>query len=521
MTSINPYAFVATLLLVGAAVAALVLLSAQNKLLFRALLVALGVHAGIFGYLGLRYYLNLLNPPPKEIRLQVSVKREAPPPPPPKAEVPKPQEKPRPRLELPKPAPPKPAPPKPIKPAELPKGLPNQKTKAKVMPKGTKLKPVKPRAPGEKPRLNPNPQPRVAQNAPPPKRGRTLTGPLTDDGIMPSDDKASLFDPLDGSLDAGEIRGGRFADKGKPTGNRDGRGDGGESAGDPDGTGSGPIPAGFAEGKANGKVYFIRLKHGRGAWNAFSSGTRRLMAFMDAAAFPSERDARALTADEMRSKYMKRGVQPTFLYLYCDESFSLNSNEVSVLRQYMADGGFLFLDSRPDPDIRKQVAEQLNKVLPGTRLAALSNSHPVNSFVYRLSSPGVGENFIERKNYGISQRGKLVVFYTMGNFSHFFSVSTPESAEYSRAQYQMATNVLVYAMKKGSPSGIGKRQGASAKVTTQQLEKMGLLDAPSKPKLVPGATPTSVKVKPTPLPGVPPATAPVVPEEPDEIKLLD
>jgi len=298
-----------------------------------------------------------------------------------------------------------------------------------------------------------------------------------------------------------------------------GGGEGGEDAGDPEGHGKGDIPFGFAEGKANGRVYFMRLKHGSGAWNAHNDGTRRLLAFLNTY-FKCEGDSRAVSANEMRSKYMRRGVQPSFLYLYCDDSFALSGSEIGILRNYIDKGGFLFLDSRPDPFIRDKVARQLDKVLPGARLAPISSGHAVNSFLFKLNQPGVGENIIDKKNYGISQRGRLVVFYTMGNFSHLFSSNPPDKKEeYIMAQYQMGANVMVYGINKGSPEGVRKLRGANATVTTQALQQMGLFDGgtTAKPRR-PGAPGESVKVKRTPKPGAKPNDPP---DEPDEIKVLD
>ena len=517
----NPYAVVSSLVLLAAFVALLAGLHRSNRLLFRCLLSILGVHGAVFGYLGLKYYLALLNPPPREIRVKIAaVKREAPTPPPPKKADAKPTP-PAPRL-LPAP---KPVPiPKPD--VALPKGRVDGKPKTKVMPKGKTLKTKTPGKPGPKnPRiaaLPNNPNAGGGQK----QAGKVLTTPGDSNDGLPvnPDDKAfdkSLGGDTMGSDDfgAGKDKGiGTGLGKGNQSGTQGG-GEGGEDAGDPEGTGKGAIPRGFAEGKVNGRIYFMRLKHGSGAWNAYSGGTNRLLDFMRTTSFKSESEGRAMSAVELKNKYMKAKAPPTFLYLYCDDSFSLSSTEVSILRDYMASGGFLFFDSRPDPDIRERVSREMNKVLPGTRLAAISNGHPINSFLYRLNSPGVGEQFVGTpRNYGITQNGRVVAFYTPGNFSHFYDTTSPGEAEYAKAQYQMGANVLVYAMKKGNPSGVSKLRGANAKVTTQQLIDMGFLDKPAK-SAKPGGPKPSVKIKKPPKPGATPGAAP--PDEPDDIKVLD
>ncbi|MHB9131809.1 MAG: DUF4159 domain-containing protein [Armatimonadota bacterium] len=338
--------------------------------------------------------------------------------------------------------------------------------------------------------------------------GRPMVSGISDAGEIPVDPDNDML--LNGSLkeaiDASDIRNlSNFA------------GSGGGRAGTPDGEGDGDVPAGFANGKVGGRAYFVRLKHGSGAWNAFNDGTQRLLQFLNTY-FPCEGDTRAMTATEMRDRYMSKGVQPTFLYLYCDDSFSLSPSEVTVLREYMSKGGFLFLDSLADPFVKEKVVREIKKVLPASSLSRIAKSHPINSFLFALSEPGLGENFSgDRSNYGVTQGGRLVAFYTMGNMSHVYAVNSPQSDQYFTAQYQMGANVMVYAITKGSSDGITKRKGASAVITPQALEKLGLLDSPAPlENKKPGE---SVKVKKDPPPGgeTPGGEDNSMPDEPDEI----
>jgi len=297
-------------------------------------------------------------------------------------------------------------------------------------------------------------------------------------------------------------------------------GGGGDDWGIPEGDPDGGVPAGFAQGKVGGRVYFVRLQYGNGAWIAYNDGTKRLLAYLNKS-FPCQADTWPMSTAELRKKYLNKGVQPSFLYVYCDENFVLSNEDVLVLRDYMDKGGFLFLDSRPDPLIKDVVARQMDKVLPGLRLAPISQSHPINSFLYRLPAPGLGENIFDKKNYGVTRGGRLIVFYSMGNLSHIYAAFEPESIEYVTAQYQMGANVMLYGITKGNPAGFAQKQGAKSVVTTQALEQMGFLSPVStdKPK-EPGE---SVKVKPPPstTPAGPGGTQEPIPDNPDEIKVID
>jgi len=478
-SSVNPYALVASLIVAAGFLAALISLYKGNRRLFACVIGALAFHGVIFSYLAYRSYLDSQNVPPPEIRIKIAAVRiESPPPPPPA---------------------PKPLATLPPEPLAVPQGITHPKPVVKEMPHGTTLKPITKSAP-----------PPPKSSAPPPA-GRVLSSPNSNSSIEVPADKASPLDNDNGDLDTNDLKTSDLAsehDTGIGTG----------TAGTAQGQGTGDIPSGFADGKVNGRVYFIRLKQGSGAWNAFSSGTNRLLAFINQTAFRAETETRALTAEEMRDKYMRFGSQPTFLYIYVDTSFHLTSSEVTILQDYMAKGGFLFLDSRPDPDILDVVRTQLDRILPGSNLSPISRRNSINSFLNRLDEPGVGENFVDQKNYGITQGGRLVVFYTPGNFAHFFSANRPEGDGYATAQYQMAANVIVYAIRKGDPSGVEQQPGAEAKVTTQALESLGELAEPAAAPASPQATPTSVKIIPTPVPGAKPQTGPAT--NPDDIKLL-
>ena len=285
-----------------------------------------------------------------------------------------------------------------------------------------------------------------------------------------------------------------------------------EQAGTPEGEGNGDVPAGFPNGKIGGRVYFIRMKQDRGSWNENDEGIRRLMTFLNGF-FPCERESRAMSCAEMRARFLNQNKPPSFLYIYADDSFSLSSTDVTVLHQYIGMGGFLFIDSRPDPEIQTVVSREMDKVLPGMPMRPLSRSNTINTFLFRTSDPVVGENTVTMVNYGIMNSGRLSVFYTMGNFSHLYASHAPNELPYFTAQYQMGANVMLYAIRKGDNSGIDTRAGASAKITTEALQHLGMLETTGG---APGANrPPPVRPKATPLP------TSSADEQPEEVKIVD
>jgi len=366
-----------------------------------------------------------------------------------------------------------PLPPK--KPIELPLGIIDGDRKATRMPKGTTLK--------------------NQHNTRIPNPGRPICR-ITDDGsIMLNDKDKGLFTGDFNNLNTGEIS--------NIT----------STVGTPDGDGTGPAPIGFKNGTLGGRVYFIRMKQEHGAWNENDEGVRRLLNFLNGF-FPCERESRAMTCAEMREHFLHKNSPPSFLYIYADDNFSLSSTDVTVLHQYVGMGGFLFIDSRPDPEIQTVVSREIDKVLPGIPMRSLSRNNAINSFLFRTSDPVVGENTITMQNYGIMKNGRLSVFYTMGNFSHLYASHVPNELPYFAAQYQMGANVMLYAIRKGDNSDIATHAGANAKITTEALRHLRMLEPTAG---TPGADKSPLTIRPTVI--SPPVNS--VNEQPDEVKVVE
>lgn len=299
-------------------------------------------------------------------------------------------------------------------------------------------------------------------------------------------------------------------------------GGGGDDWGVPDGDPDGGVPAGFAQGKKDGRVYFVRLKYGASsAWFFGNDGTQRLLAYLNRT-FPCQSDTWPMSTSELKKKYLNKGMQPSFIYAYCDEGFVLSSEDVLILREYMDKGGFLFLDSRSDPLTKDAIARELDKVLPGAKMAPIPSNHLIYRFLYILKPVPAGLNLSDKRNYGITRNGRLVVFYCMGDLAFLYQMATPDDDQRWAAQYQLGANVMLYGITKGNPAGFTQQQGAKVEITTQMLERIGFLS--SEPS---SATPRnpgeSVKVKPPPAAATGPdgKTEEPLPENPDEIKVID
>ncbi len=421
----------ATVIIVGVGLLAIVVfLFTQNKLLFFSLIGAVALHVLLIVGVFIAGAM-IKDAPPPEKRVVVTI------------EKPKEPEKEEP--EKPKP-----------KNLDKPLGQMKKFTKTKIMPKGVK----------------------ITNDKPPPAR-IIVSDAAAEDAIITSNYDNLISENESDNINTSEIR----TDFSTFT------------AGSPDGEGSGDVPYGFPDGKVGGRVYFISLKWGgsNSGWRANSEGLKSLLAFINPIV-PCQTTSWPMTAAEIRMKYLMKNQVPSFIYIFCDETFALSSVDATVLRDYINKGGFLFMDSR-DEAIKEKVSRELEKVTSG-KLSPIANSSPIYQFLFK-TGPVVGFNPFA-KNYSISRAGRIVVFFTPGNFSGVYANYKPSDLEYIKGVYQMGANVMIYAIRKGDSSGITKQKGADTTVTKSVIDKL-IGDKPAVASSGTGNNPApeeSVKIKP-------------------------
>jgi len=461
------------LVITGVVGLALVLVYRDNRLLFWCVALAFSAHLIFAGSLwGVGRLVS-----EKKQDLQIAVTIQAPTEPQKKVEPPKIEE--------------------PVHPLDLPLGRPDGDRNVTRIKRGTTLDPnAREGARGE----------RTFGNQ------RTIASPTDggpgDVGYDPDAKGYEIYGPGE-SLDPRDLY-----KVGKPGGGGD---DWGIPTGDPDGG----VPAGFANGKVGGRVYFVRLKYGdSSAWTYGNEGTKRLLAYLNRT-FPCQSDSWPISTSELKKKYLNKGSQPSFIYVYCDDGFKLSSEDVLILRDYMDKGGFLFLDSRSDILTKDVIARELDKILPGAKLTPIPSNHLLYRFLYILNPVPAGLNLSDKRNYGVTRNGRLVVFYCMGDLGMLYKLATPDDDQRWAAQYQLGANVMLYGITKGNPAGFTQQQGAKVEITTQMLEKIGFLSS-GLSSTTPRNPGESVKVKPaTPITDTGGKNGEPLPDNPDEIKVLE
>jgi len=237
------------------------------------------------------------------------------------------------------------------------------------------------------------------------------------------------------------------------------------------------------------KYLFVRGKYHGTAWNANPVGTKRFLAFVQPF-LPFAAEFHTIALPNIAREQTANNQRYPLLYLSCDQSFLLTPDEIAALRRYLKTGGFLFLDSAPLPAVVTRVKAVMRQVT-GHDLQPIPTEHPLNTCLFQLSTPGVGENAHllprvenDRQNFGIVEGERLIVFYSPGNFMHLFALCAPDAHPYFTAQYQMGANIAAYALQRGEPLPV-RYPGANATATVAVCEYLDILNS----------TPLSLKVE--------------------------
>lgn len=139
-----------------------------------------------------------------------------------------------------------------------------------------------------------------------------------------------------------------------------------------------------------------------------------------------------------------------FVYLTGHGNIAINSSEARNLREYLQNGGFLFIDD--DYGLDEYIRPAMKQVLPDEEFVEIPFDHPIYDQIFHFPDglPKVHEHDNEApRGYGIFHEGKLVVFYTVeSNLGDGWA--DPEihndPPEIRQKALQMGANILIYAL---------------------------------------------------------------------------
>ena len=102
-----------------------------------------------------------------------------------------------------------------------------------------------------------------------------------------------------------------------------------------------------------------------------------------------------------------------FLFLTGHGNITLNSAEARNLREYLQNGGFLFVDD--DYGLDEYIREAMNQVFPNEDFVEVPFNHPIYDQVYTFENglPKIHEHDGKpSQGFGIFYEGRLVVYYS-------------------------------------------------------------------------------------------------------------
>lgn len=139
-----------------------------------------------------------------------------------------------------------------------------------------------------------------------------------------------------------------------------------------------------------------------------------------------------------------------FVFLTGHGNIALNSAEARNLREYLQNGGFLFIDD--DYGLDEYIRPVMKQVFPDEDFIEIPFNHPIYQQVYSFDNglPKIHEHDGKPpQGFGIFHEGRLVAFYSYeSNLGDGWADeevhNTPEALR--QKALEMGTNILVYAL---------------------------------------------------------------------------
>ncbi|MGD8426896.1 MAG: DUF4159 domain-containing protein [Balneolaceae bacterium] len=142
-----------------------------------------------------------------------------------------------------------------------------------------------------------------------------------------------------------------------------------------------------------------------------------------------------------------------FAFLTGHGNITVNATEASNIREYLDNGGFLYVDD--DYGLDQHFRDMIKKVYPDEKLIELPFNHPIYHQLYDFPNglPKIHEHDGKApQGFGLFRDGRLVLFYTYetniaDGWVNPEVHNDPESIR--QKAFQMGANILIYALTNG------------------------------------------------------------------------
>ena len=225
------------------------------------------------------------------------------------------------------------------------------------------------------------------------------------------------------------------------------KGVGGRGTGGGLGAGGGTT-GGWPDGMDNALVRFIRLEYSGGAWDTGMGGTLRsdinfLQEFHNATGFKVAAQGESHPIGSLR-KYPK-GFAPPFVFMTGDGSINVSATDLQALREYLLDGGLLFVNCA-SAQFDRSFRSFIQQVLPGNPLLVIADDDPIFQVPYAFpnGAPPLWHHGGMRA-LGVKYNNRWVVFYHPGDILDAWSTGHAGlDPRLVTEAYDLGVNVIYY-----------------------------------------------------------------------------
>ncbi|MBP7651960.1 DUF4159 domain-containing protein [Candidatus Dependentiae bacterium] len=163
-----------------------------------------------------------------------------------------------------------------------------------------------------------------------------------------------------------------------------------------------------AQSDAKTKFSIGRLKYsGGGDWYADPSALPNVLKYL------SKNHSFEVTDQEIVTAEKKDLIKTPFLFITGHGNIKLSDSEISNLRDFIDNGGFIFIDDCYGLD--KSIRVLLKKIFPESELVELPFSHKIYHSYHHFNNgpPKIHEHDnLPAQGFGIFSNGRLAVYYT-------------------------------------------------------------------------------------------------------------
>lgn len=206
---------------------------------------------------------------------------------------------------------------------------------------------------------------------------------------------------------------------------------------------------GWPEGMRDGEIRFIRLQHNGRGWDdgmgRHAADRNFLAEVRRVTGLPTRRDGESIRVADL-ARYPADAFPP-FVFLTGTASFRIHGSDERILREYLLQGGMLFVTGG-SRDFDRSFRALMRTMFPGNPMVDIPDDDVLFQQPFRFPhGPPAVEAHAGRHSFGIRHEGRWMVYYHPGDLNDPWKASAFQeyNPDVQRAAMQLGINILYYA----------------------------------------------------------------------------